>query len=106
MAELKITKDNFEDEVLCSDIPVMLDFWAEWCGPCRMLAPTVEKIAGDYEGKIKVGKVNVDEEPELASAFRIDSIPTVIIIKDKTVKAISLGYEPESALTALIDKEL
>ncbi len=106
MAEIKITKDNFEDEVLCSDLPVMLDFWAEWCGPCRMLAPTVEKIAADYEGRIKVGKVNVDEEPELASAFKIDSIPTVVIIKDKAVRAVSLGYKPESALTALIDKEL
>nr|MCR4614924.1 redoxin domain-containing protein [Clostridiales bacterium] len=68
MAEIKLTKDNFEAEVLNSDKPVLVDFWATWCGPCRMLAPVIEEIAEEYDGKVKVGKVNVDDEPELAAA--------------------------------------
>ncbi|MBQ2252169.1 MAG: thiol reductase thioredoxin, partial [Clostridia bacterium] len=71
MAEIIITKENFEKEVLNSDIPVLVDFWATWCGPCRMLAPIIEEIAQDYDGKVKVGKVNVDEEEELAVKFGI-----------------------------------
>ena len=81
MAEIVLTKDNFEDEVLYSDIPVLVDFWAEWCGPCRMVGPVVAEIAEEYEGKIKVGKVNVDEEEELAEQFGIQSIPTIILVK-------------------------
>ncbi|MBP3481411.1 MAG: thioredoxin [Clostridia bacterium] len=102
MAEIKITKNNFEAEVMKSDIPVMLDFWADWCGPCRMLAPVVEDIAREYEGSVKVGKINVDEESELAAAFRVASIPTVVVIKDGKVVNTSVGYKPKEELAALL----
>ena len=100
MAEIKITKNNFEAEVMKSDIPVMLDFWADWCGPCRMLAPVVEDIAKEYEGS--VGKINVDEESELAAAFRVASIPTVVVIKKGKVVNTSVGYKPKEELAALL----
>ena len=102
MAEIKITKNNFEAEVMKSDIPVMLDCWAEWCGPCRMLAPVVEDIAREYEGSVKVGKINVDEESELAAAFRVASIPTVVVIKDGKVVNTSVGYKPKEELAAML----
>lgn len=102
MAEIKITKNNFEAEVMKSDIPVMLDFWADWCGPCRMLAPVVEDIAKEYEGSVKVGKINVDEESELAAAFRVASIPTVVVIKNGKVVNTSVGYKPKEELAALL----
>lgn len=103
MAEIKITKNNFNKEVLESDIPVLIDFWADWCGPCRMLAPVIEEIAGEYDGKAKVGKVNVDEEPELASKFGIASIPTIIVIKDKKIVNTSVGYVPKEQITAMLN---
>lgn len=81
MAEIKITKANFEEEVLHSDIPVLVDFWAEWCAPCRMLAPAVAQIAEEYAGRVKVGKVNVDEEGELAMQYRVASIPMLVFFK-------------------------
>lgn len=102
MAELTITKDNFENEVLKSDKPVLIDFWAEWCGPCKMLAPSVEKIAEKYEGKVKVCKVNVDNEPELASAFRVSSIPLIVVMKDGQVVNAAVGYRPMEQLEALL----
>ena len=102
MAEIKITKNNFEAEVMKSDIPVMLDFWAEWCGPCRMLGPVVEDIAKEYEGSVKVGKINVDEESELAAAFRVASIPTVVVIKNGKVVNTSVGYKPKEEIAALL----
>ena len=82
MAEVVITNENFEDEVVKSDIPVLADFWASWCGPCKMLAPIIEELAKEYEGKVKVGKVNVDDEAELSLRFNILSIPTVILFKE------------------------
>lgn len=103
MAEIKITKNNFNKEVLESDVPVLIDFWADWCGPCRMLAPVIEEIAGEYDGKAKVGKVNVDEEPELASKFGIASIPTIIVIKDKKIVNTSVGYVPKEQITAMLN---
>lgn len=103
MAEIKITKNNFNKEVLESDIPVLIDFWADWCGPCRMLAPVIEEIVGEYDGKVKVGKVNVDEEPELASKFGIASIPTIIVIKDKKIVNTSVGYVPKEQITAMLN---
>lgn len=102
MAELKITKNNFNNEIINSDIPVLLDFWASWCGPCRMLSPIIEELAKEYDGKLKIGKVNVDEEPELASHFNIASIPTVVIIKDKTIMDKSIGFVPKNKLEEMI----
>lgn len=103
MAELKITKNNFNKEVLDSDIPVLIDFWADWCGPCRMLSPIIEDIAEEYDGKVKVGKVNVDEEPELASKFGVASIPTIVVIHNKKIVNSSVGYVPKEQITAMLN---
>ena len=102
MAEVKITKENFTPEVLKCDIPVLLDFWAEWCGPCRMLAPIVEEIADEYSDAVKVGKVNVDEEPELSSIFRVESIPTLVVLDHgKAIKS-SVGYVKKEKVLELL----
>lgn len=98
MKEITITKANFENEVLNSPIPVVIDFWATWCGPCRMIAPIVAEIAEEYEGTIKVGKVNVDDEPELASKFGVVSIPTIVMVKDGEVTAGAVGYMTKEKL--------
>ena len=103
MAEIKITADNFEQEVIRSEQPVLVDFWAAWCGPCRMLAPAVAQIAAECEGKIKVGKVNVDEEPELAQRFGIMSIPTGLAFKDGKKVNQSIGLVQKDKLLALFD---
>ena len=103
MAEIKITNENFEAEVLNAELPVLVDFWAAWCGPCRMLAPAVAQIAAECEGKIKVGKVNVDEQPELAQRFGIMSIPTVLVFKDGKKVNQSIGLVPKDKLLALFD---
>lgn len=102
MAELIITKSNFEDEVTRSDLPVLLDFWASWCAPCMMLSPVVSRIAEKYDGKIRVGKVNVDEEPELARAFGVLSIPMLAVIKGGKVTARSVGYRPMEEIEKLL----
>ncbi len=102
MSEMVITKDNFEEEVLKSDIPVLLDFWATWCGPCQMLAPAVAEIAEEYNGRIKVGKVNVDEETALAMKFNISSIPTVMVFKNGVPVATAVGYRPKEQLEEMI----
>lgn len=102
MAELKITKGNFENEVKNSDIPVLLDFWAPWCGPCRMVAPIVEEIAREYDGKIKVGKINVDEESALAAAFSVASIPTLMVVKNGKVTNVAVGYREKSEILAML----
>lgn len=102
MAELKITKGNFEKEVKNSEIPVLLDFWAPWCGPCRMVAPIVEEIARDYDGKIKVGKINVDEESALAAAFSVASIPTLMVVKNGKVTNVAVGYREKSEILAML----
>lgn len=102
MAELTITKKNFESEVINSDIPVLLDFWASWCGPCRMLSPVISELAEDLAGKVKVGKVNVDEEPELAGAFQVSSIPMLAVMKDGKLVKTSVGYKPKAQIEALL----
>ena len=102
MAEIIITKDNFTKEVLESDVPVLVDFWATWCGPCRMIAPFVEEIAKEYEGKVKVCKINVDDEGELAVKFGIMSIPTVMVIKEGKVVNTAVGYRSKEQLVDLL----
>ena len=102
MAEITITKDNFESEVLQSSSPVLVDFWATWCGPCRMLAPAIAQIAEEYEGRVKVGKINVDDEPQLAARFGIVSIPTVKVFRGGAVTGSLVGLRPKADLEALI----
>lgn len=101
MSILTITKDNFSDEVLHSDQIVLIDFWASWCGPCRMLSPVVDEIASEYP-EIKVGKVNVDEEPELARQFGVMSIPTLITVKNGVVEKQAIGVQPKSTILDMI----
>ena len=98
--EIVVTTDNFVEEVLKSDKPVLVDFWATWCGPCRMLAPTVAAIAEEKAAVLKVGKVDVDQEPELARRFGIMSIPTLILFKDGQAVKQTMGYQPKEALEA------
>ena len=102
MAEIVITKENFEAEVIKSDKPVLLDFWAVWCGPCKMIAPTIAEIAEEYDGTVKVGKVNVDEQPELASAFRIESIPTIVVIKDGVIADVAVGFRSKEQIISML----
>ena len=96
-----ISDANFETEVLKSPVPVLLDFWATWCGPCRMIAPFIEQLAADYKGRIKVGKVNVDEETDLAGSHSIVSIPTLVIYKDGKIVNQSSGALPKQNIEAL-----
>ena len=102
MAELKITRENFENEVMKSNIPVLIDFWASWCGPCRMMGPIMEQLAEEYEGKAKVGKVNVDEEGELSQAFGVMSIPTIVLVKDGKVVKQAVGARPKAEVEAML----
>lgn len=102
MAEIKITESNFEAEVLKADQPVLLDFWATWCGPCQMLAPVLAEIAQEYEGRVKVGKVNVDEEPSLAARFHIVSIPTVMLFKEGKAVDTVVGFRPKEQLVEML----
>lgn len=98
MAEIKITSENFEVEVLKADKPVLIDFWAEWCGPCKMLSPVISEIAEEYGDKVKVGKVNVDEEVGLSVKYGIMSIPSVLLFENGKVVKKSVGFSPKEAL--------
>ncbi len=104
MAEIKITEENYDREISSSDIPVLLDFWATWCGPCMMLSPIIEEVANDFDGKIKVGKVNVDDEVSLAAKFGISSIPTLVLVKDGEVSKTSVGYMTKEELVSFIEE--
>lgn len=101
MSVTTITKENFTNEVIKSDKPVLLDFWASWCGPCRMVSPVVDEIAGAHP-EIKVGKVNVDEQPDLAGFYQVSSIPTLMVIKDGKVVNRAVGARPRAAIEALL----
>ena len=103
MAELKITAANFENEVLRSDKPVLLDFYADWCGPCRMLAPVLHELAEEKAGTLKVGKINVDEQMELAMRFHVSSIPMLVILKDGKIVAKSVGFRPKAEIAAMAE---
>ncbi|MEX0719674.1 MAG: thioredoxin [Balneolaceae bacterium] len=103
---VEFNDSNFEDEVLKSDTPVLVDFWAEWCGPCRMVGPVVEELAGDYEGKVKVGKVDVDSNPEISVKYGIRSIPALLIFKDGEVVDQIVGAVPKSHLSKQLDAQV
>lgn len=99
-----LTGQNFETEALKSATPVLVDFWAEWCGPCKMIAPVLDELAGEYQGKVKIGKVNVDEHQDLAAQFGVRSIPTLLFIKGGTVVEQAVGAKGKGALKASLDK--
>ncbi|HXH51649.1 MAG TPA: thioredoxin [Terriglobia bacterium] len=103
---LEFSDQNFEQEVLKSDKPVLVDFWAEWCAPCRMIAPAVEEIAGEYAGRAKVGKLNVDENGSVTSRYNIRSIPTLLIFKNGEIKDQLVGTTSKANLAKLLDKNL
>lgn len=102
MSYIVITKENFEDKVLKSEKPVLIDFWATWCGPCRMVAPIIEEIAEEYD-TITVGKINVDEQPELSAAFGISSIPTMVVVKNGKITSQAVGYRPKEDIVKLLE---
>jgi len=104
--EIEITDGNFETEVVQSTVPVRIDFWAPWCGPCRMVSPIVEEIASDYEGKLKVGKLNTDDNQRTAARFGIMSIPTLMIFKGGEARERIIGAQPKNAIVSKINEVL
>ena len=101
--EYKFTTDNFDKEVLQSSLPVFVDFYADWCGPCKAMGPVVETLAQEYEGRVKVGKVNVDENQELAAKYNVMSIPTFLVLKGQDVIARTMGVQDKSSLVTAIE---
>lgn len=100
--EIELYKETFEQEVLQSDIPVLVDFWATWCGPCKMIAPIVKEIADEFDGKILVGKVNVDEEPDLAMQYNVSSIPTLMVFKNGQLVNKAVGYREKDEILKML----
>lgn len=100
--EIELYKETFEQEVLQSDVPVLVDFWATWCGPCRMIAPIVKEIADEYDGKILVGKVNVDEEPDLTMQYNVSSIPTLMVFKNGQLVNKAVGYREKDEILKML----
>ncbi|QDT62944.1 thioredoxin [Calycomorphotria hydatis] len=102
----EFTDANFETEVLQASEPVLVDFWAPWCGPCRMLAPTIEQLADEYDGKVRIGKLNTDENPQVAASHNISSIPTVMLFKNGELVDKSIGVAPKEKLASMLDASL
>lgn len=102
MATVKIDNSNFQSDVLQADVPVVVDFWAEWCGPCKMIAPSLDEIAAEMAGQVKIAKLNIDENPELAAQFGVRSIPTLLMFKNGEVAANMVGAAPKSRLAEWI----
>ena len=103
---INVTDSNFEQEVLSSEIPVLLDYWAEWCGPCKMIAPILNDIADEYSGKIKIAKLNIDENPSTPAKFGVRGIPTLMIFKSGAIEATKVGAMSKSQLSAFIDSTI
>ncbi|RKY84109.1 thioredoxin [candidate division KSB1 bacterium] len=103
---LELTDENFDQEVLQADIPVLVDMWAEWCAPCKMIEPTVEEIAKEYMGRLKVARLNVDENPRMATRYSIRSIPTLLIFKNGEIEDQIIGAVPKKYITSRLDKIL
>ena len=101
-----VTDDDFESEVLRSSEPVLVDYWAEWCGPCKMIAPVLDEIAGEYEGRVKIAKLNIDDNPNTPPRYGIRGIPTLMLFKDGEVEATKVGAVSKSQLTAFIDSNI
>ena len=104
MSAINIDQNNIQSEVMNSDKPVLLDFWAPWCGPCRMVSPIVDEVAEEVEGRVKVAKVNVDEQPELAQRFQVMSIPTLVVMKKGKVVSTSVGVKSKNAILNMVSE--
>ncbi|ALG70393.1 thioredoxin [Azospirillum thiophilum] len=103
---IKVTDDSFEQDVLKASGPVLVDFWAEWCGPCKMIAPALDELAGEYEGKVTVAKLNIDENPDTPGKYGVRGIPTLMLFKDGSVAATKIGALPKGALFQWVDSAL